>query len=653
MAEAGKAGSPVQEPDAATYDVMVKLPAKKKIGDISTLSLQAAGIPEKHIDHLLELLGRGQMAKVKGSVPEGRAREIGQRFIRAGLEVGIMPAITVYTIVGDGKETCPACNHRVALPDNRQCPNCHVFVDKISRKFLAKRRKEVRAKALREAKASNAKLDLAERNRLAALEEEFHTKILRELGPKFRLVKRFRPLHGKSRWLQFAAGAIAVSAIFVAGYFTATVVAAALKPPPDEDAPRESRVVTALRERLVQLGIVEAPRDPRGDPISIAVPPAALLRGPQGERITLRRLGLEHALDGGSTGAAAPASSAAIGVTLPVATKIRFAAQFARTLAELGQTARAQDLLRALKDTPELAHEPAAAALVREVEIETQAAALLALPAARARPAINKLLPQIATLANTSDKVHSLARLAEAASRHRELEAEVALDLVSQAGTIARTIADAGARNAAFGDSVVAHGGIVAQDIERNLSRGLPNAAQAALPTFERLLKAAPDPWSRARLTALDARIQDQLGDRERARAQVDAALALVAKFEDVAEQIASLRALLRYLPASARPRIQALAAAMPARVDALDGRGKAQTGLQLSLLQADLGNLPAAQQLAQAARAVAGLSVEEKTAVAAEALMQREFATARALHAAGQYPETEAVLRRVAGYLL
>lgn len=653
MAESGKGHTPIQDSDAAICDVMVKLPARKKISAISPLALQAAGIPEKYLDHLLRLLATGEMAKVKGSVTDARAREIAQRFTRAGLEVAITPAMTVYTIIGDGQETCPACGHRVTLPENRQCPQCHAFVDKISAKFLAKRRKEERARAEREAKASNARADKVEHNRIAALEEEFHTKILRELGPKYRLVRRFRPLYGKSRWLRLAIGTALVGGVFAAGYVSSMIVAAALRPPPEADSVTENSVVVALRNKLVQLGVVDTPKAPPGDPISVALPANALLRGPQGQRITLRGLGLEHAIEATLASPAAGAQSAPPSVTLAMPLKIRLATQFAQTLTELGQLPRAQDLVRALKDTPELAHEPAAAALLRQTEIETQGWALLALPEARARNAINKLLPQIGTLPDAVAKVHSMSRMALVLSRHAQLAGDVPRDILAQATTLGRAITDGNQRNAALGNISVAQGEILARDIESRAHRGLQATTTAAQQELAQLTKGAPDAWSRARLLALEGRVFDLLGDRDKARERIEATFAAVEKYDDVAEQIASLRALMRYLPGTARVRLQALAGAMPAKLDALPARDKAQAALQLSLLHADLGTLPAAEQYANVARTTGGLTTDESNAISAEAIMQREFATVRALHTAGRYADADAALRRITGYLL
>ncbi len=50
------------------FDVTVTLPEGKRVAEIDPVSLQAAGIPAQHLDHLIRLLRAGQPAKVKGAV---------------------------------------------------------------------------------------------------------------------------------------------------------------------------------------------------------------------------------------------------------------------------------------------------------------------------------------------------------------------------------------------------------------------------------------------------------------------------------------------------------------------------------------------------------------------------------------------------------
>ena len=47
---------------------------------------------------------------------------------------------TMKAVEADGSSVCPACQKRIMLPANRQCPSCGVFVDKVTKEFLLRKK---------------------------------------------------------------------------------------------------------------------------------------------------------------------------------------------------------------------------------------------------------------------------------------------------------------------------------------------------------------------------------------------------------------------------------------------------------------------------------------------------------------------------------
>lgn len=176
-----------EESSVPLFDVVVKIPSGTSLQDIERLARDVAEIPADRVEKLLAALRSTPQAKIGASVTRERADKAKEQFGKAGLTVEITPVLSVAAMVTgsfDGLFACPSCKQRVALPENRQCPNCGVFVDKVSdeallrRKIMEQERNKLDFQASRDAKE-------ADKSAREALEARLRADVRKELEAKY------------------------------------------------------------------------------------------------------------------------------------------------------------------------------------------------------------------------------------------------------------------------------------------------------------------------------------------------------------------------------------------------------------------------------------------------------------------------------------
>ena len=152
----------IEESDEALFDVIVKVPPGARLDDIEKMALGPAGIRADRVESLIKALRSVPQAKIGAGVPRTRADAAKEQFTKAGLTVEITPVLSIKIKTEgafDGLFGCPSCKQRVTLPENRQCPNCGVFVDKVTDEAQMRRRimEQERAKLDFQARAVHSK----------------------------------------------------------------------------------------------------------------------------------------------------------------------------------------------------------------------------------------------------------------------------------------------------------------------------------------------------------------------------------------------------------------------------------------------------------------------------------------------------------------
>ncbi|NJS36034.1 MAG: hypothetical protein HC765_05695 [Brachymonas sp.] len=136
------------ESDEALFDIVVQLATGSSLERVKDKALNDLAMEPPKVEALIRALQSGPTARIGSSVPKSRADKARDDFTKVGLKVTLSPVLSISTMTAaesDDKTVYPACDKRVILPENRQCPACHVFVDKVDEQFCCAKTHGARA----------------------------------------------------------------------------------------------------------------------------------------------------------------------------------------------------------------------------------------------------------------------------------------------------------------------------------------------------------------------------------------------------------------------------------------------------------------------------------------------------------------------------
>ncbi|MBP6406268.1 MAG: hypothetical protein LCH79_17915 [Proteobacteria bacterium] len=681
----------IEESTEALFDVIVKVPAGTRLEDIERMALGPAGIRADRVESLIKALRSVPQAKIGAGVPRARADAAKEQFSKAGLTVEITPVLSIQVKTEgafDGLFGCPSCKQRVALPENRQCPNCGVFVDKVTDEAQLRRRIMEQERAKLEFQASRG-AQQAEKMTREQLEAQLRAEVRAELEAKMG-IRKAASTAGKA--LKGLALVAVLAAVFIGGRGTGAGWSW------EEIKGGSSKGKAAEVDKMLDSmgppggaqaagtgagGAAEGAGGSTGDP-DLDDP---LIQAAGGKRIGAKGLTMEQAvaasmtlaksvgnttaeraLAGAAVGggnaagagvAAAGASGAAAGggaaveASVSPSVKQRLALEFTTQLAEMGQLPRALQMIKALKASPKTTSDPAVASAARVADMEVRAWAMQSLGDSKARAAADALMSDAAALSDPAERAAALSRIGAILARHTQLPPEAARAFLTKAADSVKAIPDAQLRSVATGQWAVAFGEALLADANTKARAGQWSKVQQASAQVDTLIAQAPDAPSQARLYAIGAQLKVQLGQQDKALQSMESGLAQVPRLEALAERAALLRSMAQLSGGAGNDKLQAAAEALQAQATSKSGAERARALAQLSLLNADAGLRGKASELAEAARASAGLSPADAVQVNTDLIVRGDMAAARVLHSVGLYAESEAVLQRLGNYLL
>lgn len=620
---------------------MVRLRDGGDVDSLDPVALQAAGIPEKYVASLLKLLRAGQMAKVKGSSPKSRAVQVAERFVRAGLTVSVTPALNVQTLVHDDRVTCPACSEHVHLTEERKCPACGVYVDKITPALLRKRKKIARARERKAERDSRQKINAEDRMRMEAQAAIFRKHIRADLGGAYELVEVDHRRDRRLRMQRIAASLGAATVALVGGGLIALWVS--------------SKGDWSLASQRLFDGLSGA--------ADIAIPSGAQRASGAGNRVTLRSLALESAVEQAArsqpvaAAGAGPSVHPTVGISMQ--RKMQLALATSRTLAEIGQLSRARDVLLSVKNTPELIGEPALAAEVRMQEIEMQALTLAATPASQFAAQLPRLQDALTAVADAGERAIALARAGAALGSKAHL-VDTGRDLLSRAQTGLDAIKDAPSRTHAQAEWALAKAQLLAAEVQMSAASGATTRARALASEIEALAPKtgndanAATVGTQVRILALAWRAQRQAGaEADKAARTLAAAFAALEKIASPSARAAALRDVSPLLAdGEARERVLAAATAAFEAAASLPAGERYGVMADVSLAYAEVGAANRAGELARQVFGAVARQQVEATETAARLVIERELVTLRELRNAAQFAEADAAAQKVIAYL-
>jgi hypothetical protein len=669
------------ESDIPLFDIWVKLPPDADFDDIEYRGREFAGIREDHLATLLQSLRNSPQAKIGSAVSRERADKAKDQFSKAGLLIEIAPLLTIQTkMVGsfDGRYFCPACQNPVELPDNRQCPSCGVFVDKVDEDFLLKRRLKEQERSKIESQLMRDTKNTDKRNR-ELREASIREQIRKELEEEYGLNKKSGVFSGKNGLLRAGVALVFLVVAFAGGQYVqtkrgqsdATTAANAATAAKDAAAANVDKMLDQVGPKETGTGAITTAQT--GDP-DIDDP---LIQAAGGKRIGADGITIEQAVAAAqvlgksvgntagqnsprATGASIEKSSgqtpASVADTTaaPIAeqTKIVLTAEFAQQLAELGQTTRAREVIKTLKGSPKLTAEPGAAQAVRQADLEIQAWAIQSQAEGRARAEMDRIKSNAAAMADAGERTQALARVGIILSRHQQLPSEAARAFLTLAAESLKSVPNSPQRVTILNDWIVSLGEVLLADVNARAKAGDWSKARAAGAQLEALIKQASEPSSAARLQAINYQVQQRLGQPAKANQNLMNAITLANAMNNTLERASVLRAITGLSRAPIDDKLLPAITSLSNLLETRAGLEKAQALTQLSLLFGDAGLKDKSNQYNQRVQTAAGLTPQDSATVNANLLVRSDMSEAKFLHEAGLYAESEVVLLRLGSYL-
>lgn len=682
------------------FDVVITMPSTAKLKTIQELAATQAGMPPDRVERLIKVLRSSPHAKVGSAITLELAEEEKIRFTKAGLQVDITPVLTLQTTTSasyDGMETCPACAKRFVMPENRQCPSCGVFIEKLTNEYLVRKKLMEHERELIEIQQSRAAIN-TEKSARESVEAAIREQIKKEFEEKYGLSKGSL-IQGKSGFLiGITLAALAVLAylgetgVTIAGFSLPwgkkeTVAATNMSASSLQDADAKGltiggRSLTSGKKDTVADTNISAPspQQASGGATAAAGAPAVgertgdvdvddpLIKAAGGKRMgakdptiqeavaTANVLGksvgnttADRALAGaaGAGGAAAPLAGPA---ALPKQTRQVLTAEFATVLADLGQGARAREVLLSLGASIEPAADAKAAVAFQAAQLKAQAWAVRGMDSALARQAADDLKTKTQAIANAQERARLQGAVAAILSRSTQLPVAVPRQFLSMAAESLKAVSGQGP--AALGDLAVSTAEVFLHETTAGAKSGAWSKAKASAAQIEDLLKQAPDAWAQANLYAVDHQAKLQTGQPDKATKSLEASLALAAKNSNLLERTFWLRNIARLSDAATQEQFNVATAALLVQLGSKTGMEKAQALTELSLLYTAAGLPAKSSQYRTLAQSTSGLSAVDTTAINTDLAVRGDMAMAKMLHGLGRYAEAEALLQRVGAYL-
>jgi hypothetical protein len=659
------------ETEAPVFDVIVTINPGVKPADIQRLALQYGELSKGQIEGLMKAFQNGPRVKVGDHVPKDRADKAKEQFGKLGLTVTVVPQLSLQVKPEgdfDGRFLCRACNTRVDLPANRQCPSCEMFVDKITDEWLLKRKITEQERAKLDSRFSREDQQMKKANQ-KSLEDAIRAKIREELEEEYG-VKEEKGLFQGQRGLLRAGGLLGLVAVaFVGG---GMIPPGSLPWTKGSQAVTKSSVsatpnATAMLDSVAPVGGAGEPQSGAGGDADLDDPMIQALAG--GKKMGGPGISMEQAIAAsrglaasvgnttfdkatGGNGALAPGGTAVdeSPVTVTPLTKHLLAAEFARNMASIGQWRRASAIVKALKS---LAVEPAAVVAVQSADLEAQAWAMADLSAGGARQAMDVLIRDAQSITDAADRARALGQVATIISGHAQLSPDAARAFLKLADESLKSVGDAKLRASAGGDWMVAAGHVLANEAIAHAKAGRLAKVQAAAEQLQGLTQETSDPTVQSRLHAFGYQIHVAMGLQEKADQKLGAALTAASQVADIVEHTALLRKVAQIAGGVTLAPLQAHIDALKIQIELKPALSKELAYAHLSLTYADYGVRDKADENRRLALATKGMTAVESGAVQANLLARSEMATAKFLHLGGRYAESELILQRLSGYLM
>jgi len=655
------------------FDVIVSMPLGVEREILEKNAIEKLGVTPEVVATLMKSLVEHRIVKIKSGVPREQADEAADRFSRAGFRVEVNHSLVLQKVQhkgDDGTTICPACDKSVVLSQERQCPKCGVFIDKLTPEFLLRKQLMEKERA-RLAAMQRIEGEDAAKKRMTDLERKLREEIRDELEKEFGLEKRSKSL------LSGKLGRYAVPVIVTLGIAGSFAAGRALAPGGGagvgQNAAAKSgestegqgagaqKVVENFLKGSAKMGAAMAKN---GGGISMS---AIIAEAQQAKQAQPGQPGQPVDISGSlavgdSEGAGAklagvdslllllPNTEEKAATVISADAKRTLAMELAVVLAEMGQIPRARELMaRAYMlsgETPPLDQ----AVQLRLAHLRVEAWAIGVGQGGKLSEQIDALDKLAGELPTAGARAEAFAAIAEVLSGALNLKSEVAEAFFHRAGQEFAKETSKSVQNDVGRQLLVSRARAVLNAVRVRVEHGMLDGARQLATQLEGMTASAPTVTS-AMLMGIDGQVKGLLGNASAAQKTVEAALAKAHRASSIEEEANVLRWILQSNDVYASEKGKSALSLVVTSAEKRGGREMAGVLVEVAQIHAQNGNVQAVQE------AKAKLDELAKTKPGLEDYVGQlaglsEVAFARHARKTGALADSDAHLRRAAALI-
>ncbi|MFM7330873.1 MAG: hypothetical protein ACKO1L_04295 [Brachymonas sp.] len=681
------------ESDEALFDIVVQLAKDSSLERVKDRALNDLAMEPLKVEALIRALQSGPTARIGSAGPKSRAEKARDDFTKVGLKVTLSPVLSISKMTAaesDGKTMCPACDVRVILPENRQCPNCNVFVDKVDEQFLL-RKKLMEQERRRAEMALDREKKASAKASKEAMERELREQIRKEveaekgisggkgganLAGKLKLCAAALGLAGVAFFggkmvgggsgagdAKTAAGkapnAISASAQSVAGGVTKgqdmDQVLQNLPSAGTLDPASAELLDDAAQEEALLKSARNGGPNAKGIPMDQALAASMTLAQAAGNSTAQRAMsGASGPAGAGPAGAGAAGGSAGaapfVPVPLPADFKPLMSLEFADQLAQMGQSARARGVVREIQAVPNPT--PALAAATQVSDVTVSAWGIGSATADKSKKLFENVRSGIAGMRDPAAKAKAASSAATAIAIQSRTPEQTAQPFLAQAAEAVGQITDPGQKQEAGDQVVVATAQVLLAGVNAAAKTGNWERANDLTARLQATGKQGRTAGANARVMALLYQAKSVTSADGSAVQALEGAIAEASKAPGLVERILALQAVGEIAGSAAAPSLlKSLQAIEPAAAQAA-GAARVQALGAMSAAYASLGDEVKAEDMRRQIATSAGVPALDQQMEMAKALLRADVSLARFQQKTGAFAQAENTIMRAASYL-
>jgi hypothetical protein len=548
------------------YDVTISLPEHAGREAVLAHAKQALASTPEVVERIMRALDKHRMAKVKSAVPREKAEKVAKKFEAMGFRAEISPSLKIeLSALEEAPQAvaetieCPACSSMVQPDSLSKCPNCGVYINKLTPAILERKRQQRQEKELKQAKLRSQQ-EYNEHMKQREAEARLRDELRQEVERKFQREQERNRQQTR----------IAVSVLLLAGCAAAFWGGRASKTPAPPTALASPALPAAPSEDDIQKVLRQTSQLQRD---------MAHLSG------TVAQTDGAVKIDARDSLLASP--DPAQGAPLSDAAKYELGNALVLLLAEIGQIERARELIEKIVSRNRLGNDFALVSQLRSVQLQVEAWSIMHGHSDRAQEQIETLTRMVGEIPEPVERTLAAADIGAILLLRPDFQPQATEPLFRQADEAYKLAKD---KNPQVGHALlVARGRGILNSAQARLERGMRQQATDLTGQLDTMARLAPES-SVAVLHGFNQRLAHLMGNADGAQQNMEQALLKIRQNPSPAQQARQLRAIID-LDNYTHKNLQAALAALVSDASKRGGTEGAAVLLEAGQIYAKYGN--------------------------------------------------------------